>query len=83
MAVDMREAGSIGCAYFSADQQILFVMNDVPSASLDMLDALIVHAHPTTILLPFKAPEEVVDMLERRANTTEGPEHFFTLEYVC
>ncbi|TDZ22135.1 MutS protein-like protein 5 [Colletotrichum orbiculare MAFF 240422] len=65
MAIDVHGKGSIGCAYFSPVDDCLFLLHDMPCHDMTQLvDMLIVHAAPTTVLLPLKIPEAALRMCE-------------------
>lgn len=38
MAIDMRDRGTVGCAYYVAEQEKLFLVEDMKHASVDMID---------------------------------------------
>lgn len=63
LAVDMRERGTLGCAYYVAREEKLFVMADLKLAGLDVVDTLKLHASPTVVLISTKADELLEDHL--------------------
>ncbi|KAB8291251.1 hypothetical protein EYC80_009938 [Monilinia laxa] len=50
MAVELKERGTIGCAYYIAREEKLCMMTDISMAGLDMIDTLKIHAEPTETL---------------------------------
>jgi DNA mismatch repair protein MSH5 len=50
MAVNMKDRGSIGCAYYVAREEKLCLMADISMGGLDIIDTLKVHAEPTSKL---------------------------------
>lgn len=38
MAVDMRDKGTVGCCYYLAVRETIFLMVDIKSAGLDIID---------------------------------------------
>ena len=38
MAIDMRERGSVGCCYYVAAKEALYLLEDVKSGSLEIID---------------------------------------------
>jgi hypothetical protein len=64
LAVDLKESDSIGCAYYIALDETLFLQEDLAMAGSDFVETLIMHAQPTTILVSSKAPESLVTVLE-------------------
>ncbi|KAH7326765.1 muts domain V-domain-containing protein [Stachybotrys elegans] len=53
-------------AIFSTHDGILKVLNDVPMAGLDLCEQLLTNVQPTTVLVSARAPELLLDYLERR-----------------
>lgn len=75
LAMDMKTNGTLGCAYFSDDNGTLFLFQEVASADMTWVDQLLLHAQSTVVLLPARAPENLVQKLERLA----GP----VMEGIC
>jgi DNA mismatch repair protein MSH5 len=67
MAIDMKERGTIGCAYYVAREEKLCMMEDVKLAGLDIVDNLKIHAQPTVILISSRAEETLEDHLSKEA----------------
>ncbi|KAH7031595.1 muts domain V-domain-containing protein [Microdochium trichocladiopsis] len=78
MAIDMQHNGDLGCAYYVAVDEVLHLLEDVAMASTDLIETLLLHSHPTTILLSARAPEILVQALERNS---EGPDAALGLWY--
>jgi DNA mismatch repair protein MSH5 len=71
MAVDMKERGTLGCAYYIARDEKLCLMEDVKMASLDIVDMLKLHAQPTVLLISSRADEELEDYLSKEARSID------------
>lgn len=67
MAVDMKERGTLGCAYYIAKEEKLCLMEDIKMAGLDIIDLLKVHVQPTILLISNRADEGLEDHLTREA----------------
>lgn len=67
MAIDMRERGTIGCAYYVARDEKLCLMEDIKMAGLDIVDTLKLHVQPTTVLISTKAEEALESHLMKEA----------------
>jgi DNA mismatch repair protein MSH5 len=67
MAIDMKERGTLGCAYYIAREEKLCLMEDVKMAGLDIVDMLKMHAQPTVLLISSRADEELEDHLSKEA----------------
>jgi len=64
MALDMKQNGDLGCAYYIAVDQALYLLEDVAMAGIELIETLLLHSQPTTILLSSRAPEDLVQALE-------------------
>lgn len=70
MAVEIKERGSIGCAYYIAREEKLCLMEDIKMAgldSLDVIDTLKTHVQPTVILISTRCDEKLEHHLGREA----------------
>jgi DNA mismatch repair protein MSH5 len=67
MAVDMRNRGILGCAYYVAREEKLYLMEDIKMAELDIVDSLKIHVQPTVVLISVKAEEKLEDNLKADA----------------
>ncbi|KAL8647419.1 MAG: hypothetical protein Q9226_006436 [Calogaya cf. arnoldii] len=64
MAVDLRDRGTVGCAYYIAREEKLYMMQDLTSGGIDIVELLKLHAQPTVILLSTKSDENVSTHLD-------------------
>jgi DNA mismatch repair protein MSH5 len=67
MAVDLRDRGTIGCAYYVAREEKLCLMEDIKMGGLDIIDTLKIHVHPTVILISNRSDEKLEEHLNREA----------------
>lgn len=67
MAINMKERGTLGCAYYIAREEKLCMMEDIKMAGLDIIDLLKLHAQPTVLLISSRAEEDLEDYLLREA----------------
>lgn len=67
LAVDMRERGTLGCAYYVAREEKLFIMADIKLAGLDVVDTVKLLASPTVVLISTKSDEMLEDHLMKEA----------------
>lgn len=72
MAIEMKDRGTLGCAYYIAREERLYMMEDVPLAGLDLVDTLKVHIQPTTLLISTTAEEALENYLAREARRIDG-----------
>lgn len=68
VALDMKQNGDLGCAYYIAVEEVLYLLEDVAMAGVELIETLLLHTQPTTILLSSRAPEALVQALERNAD---------------
>lgn len=72
LALDMKQNGNLGCAYYIASEEALFLMEDVSMATVEIVETVLLHAKPTTIMAPPRVPQEVHDKLQRGAHDEGG-----------
>lgn len=71
LAVDMRERGTLGCAYYIAREEKLCLMEDIKMAGLDLIDTLKLHAQPTLVLISTRSDERLEEYLAKDARGIE------------
>lgn len=67
MAIDMKDNGTIGCAYYVAIDEALFIQEDIPLAGVDFVEMLLMRVEPTTILTSIRGPDCLIELLEAGA----------------
>jgi DNA mismatch repair protein MSH5 len=67
MAIDLRDRGTIGCAYYVVREEKLCLMEDIKMARLDIIDTLKFHVQPTVILISNRSDEKLEEYLSREA----------------
>lgn len=67
MAIDMRDRGTIGCAYYIARDEKLYLMEDIKMAGLEVIDTMKLHANPTVVLISTRSEEALENHLSRDA----------------
>ncbi|KAK8048556.1 dna mismatch repair protein msh5 protein [Apiospora phragmitis] len=72
LALDMKKNGDLGCAYYIASEEALFLMEDVSTAGPEIVETLLLHAKPTTIMVPPRVSQEAHDKLRRGAHSEGG-----------
>lgn len=72
MAVDMKDNGTVGCAYYVALDEALFLQQDIPLAGIELVEILILHVEPTTVLISVRGPDDLVAFLEVGAQDFKG-----------
>ncbi|KAL5041643.1 hypothetical protein BDW71DRAFT_217621 [Aspergillus fruticulosus] len=49
-AIDLREAGTLGCSYYSAPEKILHLLGDIGHSNTGIIDTLVIQIKPTILL---------------------------------
>jgi DNA mismatch repair protein MSH5 len=75
MAIDMKNRGTLGCAFYIAREEKLCLMEDIKMAELDIVDTLKLHVQPTVILISSRAEEDLEDHLSKEARLMGRDNH--------
>ncbi|KAJ5634012.1 DNA mismatch repair protein MutS core [Penicillium herquei] len=51
-AIDIKNHGTVGCSFYSAEKETLYLLGDSPSGGAETVEALITQIKPTVILTP-------------------------------
>ena len=68
MAIDVDKEGKVGCAYYVAMDEALVLEEDIPMGGIEAVDTLLLHVQPTSIIIPNRAPGDLIEFLERDAH---------------
>ncbi|KAJ5628099.1 DNA mismatch repair protein MutScore [Penicillium lividum] len=52
VAIDIKDYGTVGCAYYSAEEENMYLLGDSRSGGMETIDTLIAQIKPTVILTP-------------------------------
>jgi DNA mismatch repair protein MSH5 len=74
MAIDIKKGGTLGCAYYVAREETLFLMQDIASGDLEIVDTLKLHVQPTIIVISTRADENLEQHLSKEARGIEHGE---------
>ncbi|EAU38965.1 predicted protein [Aspergillus terreus NIH2624] len=50
VAIDIRNSGTVGCSYYSAQEETLYLLGDLQSAGAELVDSLVLQTKPTVLL---------------------------------
>lgn len=75
MALSMTNNGNVGCAYYVALDEALYLQQDVPMAGLDLVETLLLHVQPTTVIVPSRMPDNIMEYLEKGAQQLGHHQH--------
>ncbi|EFW16551.1 DNA mismatch repair protein Msh5 [Coccidioides posadasii str. Silveira] len=53
MAIDMKDRGTVGCSYYVADQKKLYIVEDIASGGMDVVETLKLDVEPTILNFDF------------------------------
>ncbi|KAJ2899717.1 hypothetical protein MKZ38_002910 [Zalerion maritima] len=62
-----QDAGRAGCAYYVAAQETLYLIDDVVDG-VDIVELMLSHAQPTTVIVTTHASRDMVTLLSRHAS---------------
>lgn len=74
MAIDVNKDGNVGCAYYIAMDEILVLEEDIPMGCIEAVGTLLLRIQPTSIIVPNRAPGDLVDFLEQDAHRSDASE---------
>lgn len=74
MAIQLRDRGTIGCAYFVASRETLFFMDDVKAGGKEIIETLKLQINPTVILICSCTEDDIMDCLTSGAIDEDGLE---------
>ncbi|OQD89689.1 hypothetical protein PENANT_c002G00866 [Penicillium antarcticum] len=52
VAVDMKDYSTVGCAYYSAEEEKMYLLGDTRSGGLETIETLLLQIKPTVVLTP-------------------------------
>ncbi|TKX25294.1 MutS domain V-containing protein 1 [Elsinoe australis] len=68
MAINVRERGTVGCAYYVAREEKLYCMEDVKLGGAEIVQALKAFSSPTVIVIPFNLDDAILDLVDIQRN---------------
>jgi DNA mismatch repair protein MSH5 len=74
MAIDVDKEGKVGCAYYVAMDEALVLEEDIPMGGIEAVDTLLLRVQPTSIIIPNRAPGDLIEFLERDAHRFDDSE---------
>ncbi|KAJ5902185.1 DNA mismatch repair protein MutS core [Penicillium taxi] len=51
-AIDMKDGGTVGCAYYSVEEERMYLLGDSRSGGMEVINTLLIQIKPTVILTP-------------------------------
>lgn len=74
MAIDVDKDGKVGCAYYVALDEALVLEEDISMGGVEAVETLLLHIQPTSIIIPNRAPGDLIEFLERDAHRFDDNE---------
>ncbi|KAK3299100.1 muts domain V-domain-containing protein [Chaetomium fimeti] len=74
MAIDVDKDDKVGCAYYIAMDETLVLEEDIPMGGIEAVDTLLLHVQPTSVIIPNRAPGDLIELLERDAHRFDDNE---------
>ncbi|KAK4158209.1 muts domain V-domain-containing protein [Chaetomidium leptoderma] len=74
MAIDVDKDGKVGCAYYVAMDETLVLEEDISMGGIEAVDTLLLHVQPTSVIIPNRAPGDLIEFLERDAHRFDDNE---------
>ncbi|KAK0672811.1 putative muts protein 5 [Cercophora samala] len=74
MAINMDREGKVGCAYYSAVDETLFLEDDVAMGGIETVETFLLHMEPTSVLISNRAADTLVQFLEQSAQRFDDNE---------
>lgn len=74
MAIDVDKDEKVGCAYYIAMDEILVLEEDISMGGVEAVDTLLLQVQPTSIIIPNRAPGDLIELLERDAHRFDDNE---------
>jgi len=79
MAIEMKDRGSIGCAYYIAREEKLCLMEDMKMGTIETVETLKIHVQPTVVLISTRCDEKLEEYLGREAHSIDRGDDESTL----
>ncbi|KAI2824285.1 hypothetical protein CBS115989_696 [Aspergillus niger] len=76
VAVDVRDSGTVGCSYYSALEEKLYLLGDLRYSTKEIIDSLVLQTKPTVLLI---SPRVDLNNLQERPWSERNSD---TLSYV-
>ncbi|KAK4177654.1 putative muts protein 5 [Triangularia setosa] len=67
MAINMDREGKVGCAYYSAVDETLFLEDDITIGGIETVETFLLYMEPTSVLIPNRTADSLVQFLEQSA----------------
>lgn len=80
MVSSVTDDGTMGCAFFSTQENRILIAQDVALADESMMQRFVSHIQPSVILIPPKFPNSMGEVLDSYADVSYQGEYCETLQ---
>ncbi|PGH07736.1 hypothetical protein AJ79_06213 [Helicocarpus griseus UAMH5409] len=81
MAIDMKERGTVGCCYYVADEEKLYMLEDITSGGLEAIETLKLDVEPTLVLISTRADQSTGNLGQDGQGVNTETDEQFQLPY--
>ncbi|KAJ5620019.1 hypothetical protein N7510_004003 [Penicillium lagena] len=78
-AIDMKDYGTVGCSYYSTEEETIYLLGDTRLGGMETIEALLLQVRPTIILTPPRV--DLLDAQDQRQNLAQENESSSYLPY--
>ncbi|MCJ1405214.1 MutS protein msh5 [Xylographa trunciseda] len=85
MALELRSRDTVGCSYYVAKEEKLYLMGDMRIGGLEIAETLKLYIKPTVVLISSRIDERVHDLFDPAHTTSSSVHHEenqFSLPYI-
>ncbi|PYH95934.1 DNA mismatch repair protein Msh5 [Aspergillus ellipticus CBS 707.79] len=75
VAVDIRDSGTVGCSYYSAQEEKLYLLGDLRYSNAEIIESLILQIKPTVLLISPRIDHNKIQ--ERRGTEQDSDTHSY------
>ncbi|KAK2799306.1 MutS protein msh5 [Onygenales sp. PD_10] len=81
MAIDMKERGTVGCCYYVAQEEKLYILEDITSGGFEAVETLKLDVEPTLVLVSTRADQSASNLEQTHQDIPNEDDVQFQLPY--
>ncbi|KAK2750532.1 MutS protein msh5 [Onygenales sp. PD_40] len=81
MAIDMKERGTVGCCYYVAQEEKLYILEDITSGGFEAVETLKLDVEPTLVLVSTRADQSASNLEQTHQGIPDEDDVQFQLPY--
>ncbi|KAJ5682222.1 DNA mismatch repair protein MutS core [Penicillium macrosclerotiorum] len=78
-AIDMKDSGTVGCAYYSAEEEKMYLLRDIRLGGMEKIEDLLLRIQPTVMLTSSRV--DISDLQGHRQNIAQDNDSSSYLPY--